>query len=675
MANPIKTQYVALNGTIDLVTPPIAKEPGNAIIADNMQPLWGGGFGRIEGLEPIDFGPIAREYIYFRIEIADPLDASWVGGTVNVNGDVGIILAVDLEENALRVAAVNLEVSEPDTPITITNGEDVTESTVILLFPYGFGSTADEQAQYLADAHSVAMQMINPPNGDGQLRGVAEINGQLIGFRDFGDACEVSVAVAGHAWQTVQDTFIVELSDVTSPDLFIDGGTLTIDSISYIILASAFAADGQTGRVVVDSNVTAAIGTNVLIDSAVVAKTATVGIKTELTGGLNWTFIYHNFYASSGTRYAYGTNGKEVVEVRPDGVIIPIVVNDDRDITDIEVHKNHLFLSFVGGQLGHSVVGEPLSWEILLGAEQFGTGDEITCLQSLVGDYMLIGCVNNIQLLAGTTRDDWTKVPLSNVGVTAGTMTSTFVPVAHSKNGFINVNQTQAYGDFVTSELSANQLLGDAAFQFALTDFFAHSVHDENNQIRFYQRNENKKHVVIQLLSDGSTRATFFKYHKSVKGVWNTDNNTYLALDDGRIYSPSDVVCSFAGEPIEWILRLAYTHCGSSTTIKSWNDVELQLGSNGSLKLRHQHTIDYSSEYIPQSRSSVGIASGGGGRWDESAWNEFYWSSPDYVTPAIYLDGHGKNVSLFLSGNSTYEKNFDISGYTLSYIPRRHYRV
>lgn len=668
-----RTQHVALQGTVDLVTPPIAKAPSHAITADNVQPLWGGGFGRIEGYEPVDGAPAPSDHIYYRV-ILPVVDAAWVGGTLELNGLVGTISDIDEPNLSLQVVAVKLTgVKDDVVTITPPTGSPVTQP-LSYITTFGFGSNAQEQAQILAAAHKLMFGKVAKPIGDGVLRGVVDLAGQLIAFRDNGGELAISMGNTDHTWTAAPGVYEVTLKAVTDPDAFVEGASIDVGGVVVNLYASTFAADGQTGIMYVDQPVTTNADVNVSIDGDVKAATAGSMIKATYSAGKVWTFEYHNFYAGSATRYAYGTNGDSLVEVRPNGVIIPIPVYDTRTITAIEVHRNHLFVAFEGGQYGHCAVGEPLNWEILLGAEQFGTGDEITALQSMPGGYMLIGCKNSLHVLSGATRQDWVAAQLSKVGITAGTLTSTFKPIAHSNNGFIDVTQTEAFGDFIANEIHANALLGDDAFHPRHTNFFAHSHKKEHNQIRFYQQGL-ARHFIVQLLSDGKNRATFFSYPKALEGVWDTKGHTYLAFDDGFIYRQNDKICSFAGSEIYWVLRLAYTHTGSPNTVKSWDSFELQMSSEGSLNLKFIHSLDYGSMEHAQSRSEIQGVFGGGGRWDEALWDNFFWSSPDYVTPTVYLNGHSKNISILLSGRSDYEKNFKLDGYTLSYIPRRKYRV
>lgn len=674
-----KTQHVALQGTVDLVTPPIAKSPSHAITADNVQPLWGGGFGRIEGYEPVDGGSAPSDYIYYRVIVDHAVDPSWVNGTFKIETNAGktyngFISAVDVDTNSFRVVSVELDGVQGETAIITLPSSGEVRTTLQYLVTFGFGDTAEDQAKFLAESHDIIFKKITKPVGDGLLLGVVDLDGQLIAMRDNGGTLAISKANADRTWTLAPNVYEVTLKGVTTPGAFQDGVTIDVGGTQALLYAASFSADGQTGAMYINTNIPSTADINISIGGTVVAKTAGSTTKAQYTSGHSWTFIYNNFYAGSGTRYAYGTNGHEVVEVRPNGVVIPVPIKDSRNITAIEIHRNHLFVAFTGGQYGHCAVGEPLNWEVLLGAEQFGTGDEITSLQSMPGGYLLIGCKNSLHLLAGKTRSDWVASRLSSVGITAGTLTSTFKPIAHSTNGFIDVSQTQAFGDFIANEIAANSLLGEGAFNPNSTKFFAHSHKNKHNQIRFYQQGISR-HLVIQLLPDGSNRATYFSYPKALEGVWDTKEHTYLAFDDGHVYRQSDEVCSFAGDDIYWVLRLAYTHAGSPTIVKSWESFELQMSSEGSLNVSFNHSLDYGSAEHALSVSSFKGVFGGGGRWDESFWDSFFWSSPDYVTPNVYLNGHSKNISILLSGRSNFEKNFKLDGYTLSYIPRRRYRV
>ncbi len=132
-----KTLFVALQGTLDLVTPPIAKKPSHAITAENVQPLWGGGFGRIEGYEKVDGGAAPSEHIYYRLIPSDVVTEDMLDGTVEINGKVGIVSAVDVENNSLRVVAVSLTGVSGDAVVITKADTSVINTTLSYLITFG----------------------------------------------------------------------------------------------------------------------------------------------------------------------------------------------------------------------------------------------------------------------------------------------------------------------------------------------------------------------------------------------------------------------------------------------------------------------------------------------------------------------------------------------------------
>ena len=113
-------------------------------------------------------------------------------------------------------------------------------------------------------------------------------------------------------------------------------------------------------------------------------------------------------------------------------------------------HRNHLFASFTGGQLGHSLVGHPNRWAVLLGSEQFGLGDEITALSSTTGGVLIIGCQNKTSGLHGSGREDWVLKDISAVGINPNTVVKhhyTYWQLT-KKPVSLGIDQTEQFGDF-----------------------------------------------------------------------------------------------------------------------------------------------------------------------------------------------------------------------------------
>ena len=73
----------------------------------------------------------------------------------------------------------------------------------------------------------------------------------------------------------------------------------------------------------------------------------------------------------------------------------------------VEEHRNYLFLAFPGGSVQHSVIGVPMQWNGFLGSAEFGMGDEITGLNSVVGSVLAITSSRETRGLFGKDTDDW----------------------------------------------------------------------------------------------------------------------------------------------------------------------------------------------------------------------------------------------------------------------------
>lgn len=655
----IQSQFVAISGGMDLTTPPIAKANSEAISALNVQPNYGGGFSRIEGYECIDGKMIPSEMAYAVLIVGEVSDKErFRNKTFNHNGKQYQI--IDVLDNAFIVAFLK--------PINIANGVSFTANGVSFTATYvnsSFDGELEDDLRYRSMAFQLGVDSVSAVPGADKIRGVVEFGGEVIAFRDNGEKCGAFIS-SNNGWSAVPATYLVKLKNLVKPENLLDNSNFTSGSARGVIHSVTLAPDSKSGYVVLSQSVTA--NQPLQIDGVTVATVENCS-PVSLSKGKDWQFIYHNFYGSSNTFYAYGCNGEQIIEVRPDGVIVPILVNNDNP-QYICAHRNHLFASFPGGQLGHSLVGRPNKWSVLLGSEQFGLGDEITALSSTTGGVLIIGCRNKTAGLYGSGRDDWAMKDISSVGIHPGTLQTSFVPLAISKNGITRIDQTEQFGDFKLSEVDANRKLG---FDKQHYNIIYSSTKSKSNQIRFYSAEG--RHLCVMLQPDGSTRSTFFTYPELVKGIWQSPDNVYMAFNDGKVYRQSDNCYSFSGKQIDWIVKMAFNHCGSPTLIKSWHSAELQATTEGKSKLSYRFDLDYNSNYHASTLSKDLQIAGGGGRWNDSFWNDFLWSAEDYSTPTFHLSGYSRNIALSFSGTSIYSPQFEISGIILNYITRRNYRV
>lgn len=655
----IQSQFIAISGGMDLTTPPIAKANSEAISALNVQPNYGGGFSRIEGYECVDGKMIPSEMAYAVLVVGEIRSKERFHDQTFVH-EGKQYQVVDVLDNAFVVAFLK--------PINIVNGMSLAINGMSFTAAYvnsSFDGELEEDLRYRSMAFQLGVDSVSIVPGTEKIRGVVELRGEVIAFRDNGEKCGAFIS-SNNGWSAVPATYLVKLKNLVKPENLLDNSNFTSGSARGVIHSVALAPDSASGYVVLSQSVSA---NQPLQINGVTAATVENCNAVTLSKGKDWQFIYHNFYGSSNTFYAYGCNGEQIIEVRPDGVIVPILVNNDSP-QYICAHRNHLFASFPGGQLGHSLVGRPNKWSVLLGSEQFGLGDEITALSSTTGGVLIIGCRNKTAGLYGSGRDNWAMKDISSVGIHPGTLQTSFVPLAISKNGITRIDQTEQFGDFKLSEVDANRKLG---FDKQHYNIVYSSTKPKSNQIRFYSAEG--RHLCVMLQPDGSTRSTFFTYPELVRGIWQSPDNTYMAFNDGKVYRQSDNCYSFSGKQIDWIVKMAFNHCGSPTLIKSWHSAELQATTEGKSKLSYRFDLDYNSNYHASTLSKDLQIAGGGGRWNDSFWNDFLWSAEDYSTPTFHLSGYSRNIALSFSGTSIYSPQFEISGIILNYITRRNYRV
>lgn len=654
-----QSQFIAISGGMDLSTPPIAKASSDAVSTLNVQPIYGGGFSRIEGYECLDGKTIPSQMTYAVLHVGNIANKEqFHNKAFTHNGKQYRI--IDVLDDAFVVAFLK--------PETMTNGASFSVSGVSFTASYVNSSIDGDFADdlvYRGKAFQLGVDAVFPVPGTGNIRGVVELNDNLIAFRDDGDRCGVFIS-SDNSWTTAQATYIAKLKNLVKPENLLDNSDFTSGNVRGVIHSVSLEPDSKSGYVVLSQSVLA--NQPLQVNSTTVA-TIEKCDRVSLTKGKDWQFIYHNFYGGSNTHYAYGCNGEQIIEVRPNGIIIPILVNNDSP-QYICAHRNHLFASFAGGQLGHSLVGHPNRWAVLLGSEQFGLGDEITALSSTTGGVLIIGCQNKTSGLYGSGREDWVLKDISAVGINPNTLQTSFIPIAITKNGITRIDQTEQFGDFRLSEMDANRKL---AFDKQSYNIVYSSTKAKSNQVRFYSSEGRNLCVMVQ--PDGTTRSTSFIYPEPLQGLWQSPNQVYITFSDGKVYRQSDKCYSFSGKSIDWTVKMAFNHCGSPTLIKSWHSAELQATTDGKSKISFRFDLDYNSNYHSAALSKDLEIAGGGGRWNDSLWNNFLWSAEDYSTPTLQLSGYSRNIALSFAGSSIYSPQFEISGLILNYITRRNYRV
>lgn len=120
-------------------------------------------------------------------------------------------------------------------------------------------------------------------------------------------------------------------------------------------------------------------------------------------------------------------------------------------------HQGTLALGYNAGNVTLSVPGEPENYDGTLGATSIDMGDPVTGLLRMNGTSLGVFCRGSIHTLIGTSIDNYSYTTLSAAeGAIEYTVLDMGKPVYCSNKGISFFSQTEAYGNFLGTRLSAS---------------------------------------------------------------------------------------------------------------------------------------------------------------------------------------------------------------------------
>ena len=378
-----------------------------------------------------------------------------------------------------------------------------------------------------------------------------------------------------------------------------------------------------------------AAGTACVMHKSTTSGWAVVTTPTLVAGG-SFEFVNHNFTGSSATEKMYGVDGKNKAFQFDGTTFTQLTTGMTTDTpTHVGVHKNHLFLSFDGGSIQHSGVGDPTSWTLNTGAGELGIGSEITNIDSMRGNALVVTGADNVSILYGTSTADW---DLKTFSTELGVVTNTTEIVDAGLIWFNGRNvtylqTTQSFGDFNTASLST-----------PITSYI--------------ERRESL--VVGSSINYRKNQYRLFFSDKTV-AVATIINNTVIGwqLDTGN---------SFAGTAIESFLRLPFNSFKSSHRKKRFRKLLIEMDAGNEATVRFN--VDYDFGGVTTANFEDVVVYGSGGLWSAHEWGSFTWSSTIVTHSGIHLNGTGKNFGLLVYHSSATDPSFTLQGVTVNYSTR-----
>lgn len=532
----------------------------------------------------------------------------------------------------------------------------------------------------LETAIEAARDSILAVPGSGPIRGVWMFNGIKYAFRDDATATfSVMWCSSGNGWIEV---------DLGKKLNFTSGGTTAIVEGDTII-GETTSASAVVERVILTSGTWAggdAAGYFVLssILGEFAAETLKVGLTLNLAtvatshvdifrfAGGRYEFINENFYGSTATRRMYGCDGVNLAFEFDGTVFCPIAtgMTDDAPI-HIHEHKKQLFLGFRLGSIQHSAPGEPLVWDVIVGAGEIATGDEITGFMSVPGGLLTVFNRNQTYILYGDDVDNWDlKLHAEDSGAIEWSIQAIGTPRYLDDRGMTSLSAVQSFGDFNAATFSQKiqPLLDIIARNSSLTASIRVRTKDQYRV--FFEDGTG----IIAKFRPRSIEFTRIDYGMVVRCAASVEDATgrevlMFGSDDGYVYE-MDSGTSIDGAAIVGILRLPFGHMKSPQQNKHFYKAVFDVDAPGGTDFAYTHELNYGSPDTPSGITQTIDVLSGGGQWGTAIWGEFIWSGQVVGTADAYIDGDGVNIGMLIRSESIYDRPHTFNGVNIHYSKR-----
>ncbi len=236
-----------------------------------------------------------------------------------------------------------------------------------------------------------------------------------------------------------------------------------------------------------------------------------------------------------------------------------------------------------------------------------------------------------------------------------------------------------AYGNFEAATVT--RLIQPLVDEKQLT-LIGSSILRKRNQLRLWFSDKTGLAIALNRDARGSmvARATTLKIDENITCISNGDDENgveriLFGCDDGYVYE-MEKGFSFNGDAIEEFLRTNYNNPLGDTRREfkvfgvTWN---IKSQANFSIQIAHDMSYSSSDQAPAEAKTSTQDLSalGGGGFYDDSNYDEFYYDAEVVTQAAVPLGDTGNNISFTIYNSSAITKSYELEGFTLDYSPRK----
>uniref|UniRef100_A0A6H1ZY33 Uncharacterized protein n=1 Tax=viral metagenome TaxID=1070528 RepID=A0A6H1ZY33_9ZZZZ len=662
-----KVEYVPLDGGEDQITPTLSVNPGRAILAQNYELDLYGRYRLISGYEAYDGRPKPSEASYWILGFDTGTSEIAVADTVTgAAGATGEALVIEVESGSwaggdaagylvlFNVVGVYVDdeiLSVGGNPMAIADGTAAENDA----------STDELDSIYKLATIEAVRDDIQAVPGSGNVLGVWQFGDVKYAFRN-NAAGTATVMHKSSATGWTACSLGERLGFDTGTVAFVEGETITQGAVTAVV-RRVVAKDGTWGGgdaegfFVISGRAGGAFAAGAVTGSIAGAANATAVQTTNafsVPGG-RFEFVNYNFYGSSSTKRMYGCDGKNKAFEWDGTYYTPIETGMAVDAPEhILAHRSHLFLSFAGGSLQHSSLGEPHLWSVVTGAAELGLGDECTGMLSMP-DLLVAFCRNSTSLLYGTSIADWELTPLSNEsGAIEWTIQKMGPGLYLDDRGVTSLSAVQEYGDLNANTLSKyiNPLTKEKL------SIVQNSVRiKDKNQYRLFFTDRSAITMTLNTGDDedavGFTRQYYDKLPVCICSTENSsgEEEIYFGSTDGFVYQ-MDKGTSFNGNAIEAMIKFHFNHLDSPSTKKRIRKIVLELVSPINTYVSASVEFNYGET---GNQATVFANEAPGGYWDVDLWDLIVWNGVSVSSAPLYVDGTGLNFSLTIYHSGVWE--------------------
>ena len=293
-------KYIRLYGGLDLSSPPMAKTPGYAVTASNVEPILNGGWRRTFGYDRFDGRPSPSETKgYYQLTTNGEHQTEYALYE-SVTWDSGSGFYLYRDGNAIFIVSDSAPALDAGAIISIAG-----ESYTLARKSSRSATTRSNSFKAAGYASDYRRSLIGEVPGVGDIRGVVAVGGSVFAFRDADALNGAMYKATASGWVAVSNNIVGFGSTLSVRDGYgIDDGDLTMKRIADASSRDAVAqmsADGITGNICLPVGESCVAGDYLVIDT-----------------GVTYTLTLLSAISGAATTFAVETTGNQMAGVTLD---------------------------------------------------------------------------------------------------------------------------------------------------------------------------------------------------------------------------------------------------------------------------------------------------------------------------------------------------------------------